>query len=86
MKNTFATRTRTPSDPAITVFAITPDDSKDLDQFTTALNVATLGTVRVTTVDGTTDEITIQPGVAFPIRAKRVWLSGTSATGIKGLV
>lgn len=83
--NAFANRTRTPSDPAITVFSITPDDSADLAQATLALNVATPGTVRVTTVDGATDDVSIAPGTAFPIRATRVWLSGTTATGIKGL-
>jgi hypothetical protein len=27
----------------------------------------------------------IHPGEAFPIRVSRVWLTGTSATGIRGL-
>lgn len=85
MSDPFATRTRTPVDPAQTIFAIAPDDATDLDQPTLALNVATLGTVRVTTADGTTDEITILPGYAFPVRATRVWQTGTTATGIKGL-
>ncbi len=85
MPDAFATRTRTPSDPAITVFGITPDDSNDLAHATLALNVATPGTVRVTTVDGSTDDISIEPGHAFPIRVTRVWLTGTTATGIKGL-
>ncbi len=86
MPNAFATRTRKPADPAITIFAITPDDTKDLTQITTALNAATPGTVRVTTLDGTTEELSIQPGLAFPVQVKRVWQTGTTATGIKGLV
>lgn len=86
MNNAFATRTRKPADPAITVFTISPDDTKDLTQVTTALNVATPGTVRVTTLDGTINELSIQPGLAFPIQVKRVWQTGTTATGIKGLV
>lgn len=86
MPDAFASRVRSPVDPAITVFQITPDDAADLARTTTALNVATPGTVRVTTVDGSVDDVTIHPGHAFPIRVTRVWLTGTTATGIRGLV
>lgn len=85
MSNTFATRTRRPTDPANVVFDITPDDSADLEHVTTALNVATPGTVRMTTVDGSVSDVMIHPGIAFPVRAQRVWLTGTTATGIRGL-
>lgn len=85
MPTSFSNTHRRPSDPAITIFDITPDDGKDLMQSTTALNVATPGTVRITTVDGSTSDITVHPGVAFPVRARRVWLTGTSATGLRGL-
>lgn len=86
MPDAFDTRMRSPRDPAISVFAITPDDAADLPQVTTALNVATPGTVRVTTVDGSTADLTVHPGQAFPVRVRRVWQTGTSATGILGLV
>ena len=86
MADAFADLHRSPTDPAITVFSITPDDGADLARITTALNVATPGTVRVTTADGSVDDITVSPGHTFPIRAKRVWLTGTTATGIRGLV
>lgn len=86
MAASFANRHRRPSDPAISVFDITPSDSVDLDQPTTALNVATPGTVRVTTIDGSIANVYIHPGQAFPIRTTRIWLTGTTATGIRGLV
>lgn len=86
MAASFALRHRRPSDPAISVFDITPNDNADLVQPTTALNVATPGTVRVTTVDGSVSDVLIHPGHAFPIRATRVWMTGTSATGIRGLI
>jgi hypothetical protein len=86
MPDAFARRIRSPIDPAITVFSITPDDAADLAQTTTALNVATPGTVRVTTADGSVDDLCIHPGHAFPVRATKVWLTGTTATGIRGLV
>lgn len=85
MPDAFANRTRTPAAPAVAVYSITPDDENDLPQATIALNVATPGTVRVTTVQGTTEDIAIQPGYAFPLRVTRVWLTGTTATGIRGL-
>jgi hypothetical protein len=86
MPDAFADRHRRPTDPAITVFDIMPDDETDLAQVTTALNVATPGTVRVTTADGSVADISVHPGQAFPIRARRIWLTGTTATGLRGLV
>lgn len=85
MPDTFANRTRRATDPAVTVFDIMPDDGADLGRWTIALNVATPGTVRLTTADGSVADITIHPGTAFPVRARRVWETGTSATGIRGL-
>lgn len=85
MTDVFSDRMRSPGDPAITLFDIVPDDSTDLPVVTTALNVATPGSVRVTTADGSVTDVTIHPGQAFPIRVSRVWLTGTSATGIRGL-
>ena len=85
MSDAFADRMRSPTDPAITLFDITPDDAADLPQITTALNVATPGRVRVTTADGSVSDVTVHPGQAFPIRALRVWHTGTTATGIRGL-
>lgn len=71
--------------PASDLFDIVPDDGADLALATRAVNVAVSGTVRVTTVSGTTATVYIAAGVAFPVRAARVHASGTSATGIVGL-
>ena len=78
-------RHRRPTDPAITAFDITPDDSSDLVQATTALNVATPGTVRATMVDGSIADLSVNRGEAFPAQVRRVWQTGTTATGIRGL-
>ena len=86
MGDSFANRHRSIGDPAIAVFDIVPDDTEDLGQPTVALNVATEGTVRVTTIDGSVADVTVYPGHAFPLRVRRVWQTGTSATGIRGLV
>lgn len=85
MPNALAPRHRRLSDPAIAAFDVFPNDSQDLAHVASALNVATPGTVRVTTEDGSTADITVHPGHAFPIRVRRVWLTGTTATGIRGL-
>lgn len=86
MPANFSNSHRRPSDPAVTVFDIVPNDNADLTVAITALNVATPGTIRVTTVDGSVSDIMVHPGHAFPVRAQRVWMTGTSATGIRGLV
>lgn len=86
MSDSFANRMRTPTDPAIRLFSVTPNDLVDLPEVTTALNVATPGRVHVTTTDGSEGTIRIHPGQAFPIRVTRIWQSGTTATGIVGLV
>ena len=86
MSDPFANRARTPSDPAASVFVVVPSDTTDLAQATTALNVLTPGKVRLTAVDGTEATVSIHPGHAFPVRAQRVWQTGTTATGITGLV
>lgn len=85
MSDPFANRMRSPADPAVTVFDITPDDGADLAQPTTALNVQTPGRVHITTVDGSEGTIRIYPGHTIAIRVARVWQTGTTATGITGL-
>ena len=86
MASNFANRHRRPTDPAIRILEITPDDAADLPETISGLNVATPGTVRVTTEDGSVSDVMVHPGAAFPIRARRVWLTGTTATGLRGLV
>ncbi|MEL6646231.1 MAG: hypothetical protein AAFY35_09940 [Pseudomonadota bacterium] len=71
--------------PASDLFDIVPDDGTDLSVATRALNVAASGTVRVTTVSGTTATIFVAAGLAFPVRAARIHATGTTATGLVGL-
>ena len=85
MADKFATYSTGITGPAEDSFEITPNDSSDLASATRALNVAVSGTVRVTTVSGTTATVYVAAGVAFPIRARRVLATGTAATGIVGM-
>jgi len=62
--------------------AVTPDDVNDLPDASRCINVAESGAVRVTTVSGDTETIYVAAGITFPVRAARIWATGTTATGI----
>ncbi len=67
-------------------FDIEPDDGADLDKIPRALMVATGGDVAVILRDGTALTLPeLAPGVIYPIRARRVLVTGTVASGIVGL-
>lgn len=83
--DTFASANNTLHSPATNIEEIVPSDAADLSYLTTALNVATPGDVRVTTDSGTISTVFIEAGVPFPLRVRRVWATGTTATGIRGL-
>ncbi|MEM0947207.1 MAG: hypothetical protein AAGK37_07355 [Pseudomonadota bacterium] len=85
MSDPFINRARRPSDPAVSIFAIAPDDTSDLPRTTTAINVETPGRLRVTMLDGSVGTLSARTGEALPVRVSRVWLTGTTATGITGL-
>lgn len=68
--------------PAANLAEVTPNDSADLAKATRAINVAASGTVKVTTVRDQEVTIYVAAGVAFPVRAKRIWATGTTATDI----
>lgn len=83
--DTFASADNTLHSPATNIEEVVPSDVNDLAYLTTALNVATPGAVRVTTDSGTISTVFVADGVVFPIRVRRVWATGTTATGIRGL-
>ncbi len=64
---------------------VVPSDANDLAFTSRAINVAETGTVAVTTLSGDVVTLYIAAGVAFPIRATRIWSTGTTATGIISL-
>lgn len=68
-------------------FDIVPADGADLSFVTRALMVSAAGDVAVVMKNG--DLVTLPgltPGVIYPVRAMQVAATGTTATGIKGLV
>jgi hypothetical protein len=68
--------------PASYASEVSPSDTNDLPNAGRAINVASSGTVRVTTIKGDIATVTIAAGIAFPIRAQRIWATGTTATGL----
>jgi hypothetical protein len=69
--------------------AVTPADADIVFTgalFPRGLLIGTLGTLHITTFDGS--ELTFNPselasGVIHPIAVQRVWATGTTATGLK---
>ena len=73
--------------PATGAFSIIPHDSTPLNEITRALYIGSSGDVTVIMRSG--QEVTfvsIQPGTVLPIRAALVKATGTTATGIVGMV
>lgn len=68
--------------PANYLKEVIPSDTTDLAYVSRALNVAVSGTVRLTTIGGDTATVTVAAGSTFPVRASRIWATGTTATGI----
>jgi hypothetical protein len=68
--------------PPSNAMSVSPDDTSDLGHPSRCINVAVPGSVRVTTVSGDTATVFIAAGVTFPLRARRIWATGTTASGI----
>jgi len=72
--------------PAASAVAITPDNSTDLTNHTRGIYVGATGTLKVDMVTGgTVTFVDPAAGVVHPLRVKRVYATGTTATGIIGL-
>lgn len=84
-----------PDSPNSTGFAITPDDTHDLGDpagsnatgaFTWGIFVGGAGNLKVDLVNGGTVTFTgMLVGTFYPLRIKRVYATGTSATLLIGL-
>lgn len=75
------------SAPASDAFAITPDDAGDLIYVTRALYVGTAGDVSVVMRDGGTVVFTnVNGGTTLPCCVSRVMATGTTASGLVGMV
>lgn len=71
--------------PALHLAPVVPNDAADLATACRALAVTQSGQVQITTITGQTGTIFVAAGVPFPIRVRRVWASGTTASEIVAL-
>lgn len=73
--------------PAYDGFDITPADSTDFETATTSIYVGVDGAVKLTTIGGTTLTFnSLIGGTILPVRAVRVFATGTTATNLIGLL
>ena len=70
-----------------TFYAITQSDTLDQSPIINAIHVGGAGDVKVTGVDGVTVVFkAMAAGSILPVKARRVWSTGTSATDLIALV
>jgi hypothetical protein len=72
-------------DPANGAFLITPSDSANLAQNTTGIYAGGAGEVKVDMINGDTVTFTVPAGVVLPIQIRKVYATGTTASGVVGL-
>lgn len=72
--------------PASDVFLISPNNDVDLAKVTRAIRANTAGDVVVVTVAGSTVTLKFAAAETRPIRVVRVKATGTTATGLEGMV
>ena len=74
------------NDPLTNALAVTPHDTNDLVYVTRGVYVGGAGTLKVNMQDqGTVTFTGVPVGTLLPIRATRVYSTGTSATSILAL-
>lgn len=75
--------------PATSALTVTPSDSQDLPTMPRAIYVGGAGALRVELLDAPVgSDVTLsalQPGMVYPLRVRKVYATGTTATGLIGL-
>lgn len=75
------------SQPALHMYEVTPSDTEDLPHGgARVLRINTGGTLRVTTFLNITEDVTVYDGEVIPCAVKRIFATGTTATGIRAYV
>ena len=86
-QDTYRSYARGLNAPAADAFAITPDNGNDLAVAARAIYVGGAGSLEIVTLAGNTVVFTgLGAGTVLPCSAARVRASGTTATGLVGLV
>jgi hypothetical protein len=82
IKDRHTNKNRTIASEVVGAFAVTPNDTTDLIECTLSLYVSVAGAVKVTLFDGSIVTYANLIAGRHPLRVKRVWATGTTATGI----
>jgi hypothetical protein len=86
MVDKFATHSAGLDSPASDVFPIIPDDVTDLAVATRAIRANAAGDVVLVTMEGNERTAKFADGETRAIRATRIKATGTTATGLEGMV
>ncbi|HWA17683.1 MAG TPA: hypothetical protein VG757_01690 [Devosia sp.] len=87
MSDRYAAHTASLTAPASNGFDITPDDDEDLPEVVRAIYVGGAGDVAAVLREGATLTFANLPaGSLLPVRASRIKATGTTASGLIGLV
>lgn len=84
--NPFLNREPSLAGPATDALPVTPSDDTDLARVAIGLFVETGGTIRVLTAAGGTRSLRVADQALLPLGVRRVFLTGTTASGIHALV
>jgi hypothetical protein len=82
MDDVFKSHAEGLSSPPTHAFAVIPDDATDLQQPSRCINVGITGNVLVTMLGNEIVTLRVAAGVTFPVRARRIWATGTTATNL----
>lgn len=85
MNDLFQNHSPSLESPAMHLQPVIPSDEADLAFVTRAIAVGSDGFVQMTTKSGATGRVFVVAGAPFPIRASRIWSSGTTASDIVAL-
>ena len=86
MADRFANQARGLIASAEASFAITPSDESDLPEIIRQITLSSGGTLRWTGRDGGLNDTGSLPAGSYPISARRIHATGTTAAGLTGWV
>jgi hypothetical protein len=86
MADAFASNSTGLDSPAGNAYAVTTSDGADQSFTTRAIYVGGAGDIKVTTSGGSIVTFTgVLAGSILPVRAARIWATGTTATNLVGM-
>lgn len=84
--NPFHFYSKSASGPALSSFPITPADGTDLETDIRAITLNAGGTLSWVSTDNTVQTTAALPPGTYPLLARRIRATGTTATGLTGWV